>query len=92
MFRFEPFLLHVECRDMAAANALLNAARLAGFRESGATVGSSNARIIVSQSLSWCLFRGGGGCGASELVRLSCVYLVSEGGAAGSCGDRPATC
>lgn len=47
MFRFEPFLLHAECVDVASAGWLLQAARLAGFRESGATWGGSGTRIMV---------------------------------------------
>jgi tRNA(Phe) wybutosine-synthesizing methylase Tyw3 len=36
VFRFEPFILHVECRSMAAAQRVLQVARQAGYRESGA--------------------------------------------------------
>jgi tRNA wybutosine-synthesizing protein 3 len=43
VLRFEPFILHVECRNMAAAQRLLLVARLAGYRESGATVGEAAA-------------------------------------------------
>lgn len=48
VFRFEPFLLHAECVDMVAAGWLLHGAVLAGFRESGATLGANANRIIVS--------------------------------------------
>lgn len=36
IFRFEPFILHVECSGMAAAQKVLQVARQAGYRESGA--------------------------------------------------------
>ncbi len=51
ILRFEPFLLHAECMDMEAAQALLQAARLAGFRESGATIGSSGGRVMVRMTV-----------------------------------------
>lgn len=35
VFRFEPMIVAVECRDVAAAAALVAAAIGAGFRESG---------------------------------------------------------
>ncbi|KAJ9506545.1 hypothetical protein QJQ45_019603, partial [Haematococcus lacustris] len=47
VLRFEPFLLHAECRDMAAASWLLQAARGAGFRESGATLGARGSRVMA---------------------------------------------
>jgi tRNA(Phe) wybutosine-synthesizing methylase Tyw3 len=48
VFRFEPFLLHAEVENMEAATRLLYAARLAGFRESGAIQGSSTStRLMV---------------------------------------------
>lgn len=62
ILRFEPFLLHAECLDLEAAQALLQAARLAGFRESGATIGSSGGRVMV---------------GACTCVRVSICECVS---------------
>ena len=48
VFRFEPFILAVEARDMQAAQTFLQIARQAGFRESGATAsGAAPQRIIV---------------------------------------------
>ncbi|GAX76413.1 hypothetical protein CEUSTIGMA_g3858.t1 [Chlamydomonas eustigma] len=44
VLRFEPFILHAECESMEAARLLLLAAREAGYRESGITVGG---RIMV---------------------------------------------
>lgn len=37
IFRFEPFILAVECRHLAVANRLIQICRQAGFRESGVT-------------------------------------------------------
>ncbi len=47
MLRFEPFVLHAECRDMESARLLLTAARYGGFRESGITVGERGSRVMV---------------------------------------------
>lgn len=40
LFKFEPLILHVKCRDYATANALFSTAMGCGFRESG--IGSNN--------------------------------------------------
>ncbi|DBA73560.1 TPA: hypothetical protein ACH3X2_009802 [Trebouxia sp. C0005] len=45
IFRFEPFILAAECRDMSIAQQLVSVAREAGFRESGVT--ATKARIIA---------------------------------------------
>ncbi len=45
IFRFEPFILAAECRDMSTAQQLVSVAREAGFRESGVT--ATKARIIA---------------------------------------------
>lgn len=45
IFRFEPFILAVECRDMVTAQQLVAVAREAGFRESGVT--ATKARTIA---------------------------------------------
>ena len=48
VFRFEPFILALEARDMQAAQAFLHTARQAGFRESGATAsGGPPQRVMV---------------------------------------------
>lgn len=48
VFRFEPFILALEARDMRAAQAFIQTARQAGFRESGATVsGAPLQRVMV---------------------------------------------
>uniref|UniRef100_A0A0D9WZF4 tRNA wybutosine-synthesizing protein 2/3/4 n=1 Tax=Leersia perrieri TaxID=77586 RepID=A0A0D9WZF4_9ORYZ len=46
VFRFEPMIVAVECRDAAAAAALVAAAVSAGFRESGIT--SLQKRVMVA--------------------------------------------
>lgn len=45
IFRFEPFILAAECRDMSSAQKLVAVARQAGFRESGVT--ATKARTIA---------------------------------------------
>ncbi|AGO13823.1 AaceriAGL045Wp [[Ashbya] aceris (nom. inval.)] len=40
LYKFEPFILHVKCRDFTAAARLLRVAMACGFRESG--IGSNN--------------------------------------------------
>lgn len=48
VFRFEPFILAVEARDMQAAQSFLQIARQAGFRESGATAsGTAPQRVMI---------------------------------------------
>ncbi len=46
--KFEPLILHVQARDMNAAQALLRAALQAGFRESGIICGNRSGRIMVA--------------------------------------------
>lgn len=45
VFRFEPLIIAVECRDVAAAQKLVTVAIKCGFRESGIT--SVEKRVIV---------------------------------------------
>ncbi|CAR30011.1 hypothetical protein ZYGR_0AD07010 [Zygosaccharomyces rouxii] len=40
LYKFEPFILHVKCRDFNTASKLYNTAMACGFRESG--IGSNN--------------------------------------------------
>ena len=49
VFRFEPFILHAECRNLEVARDLQTVARAVGYRESGITIGSSGRgdRIMV---------------------------------------------
>ncbi|ABN65624.2 predicted protein [Scheffersomyces stipitis CBS 6054] len=44
LFKFEPLILHVKCRDLKSATALYTAAMNCGFRESG--IGSNNVVAI----------------------------------------------
>ncbi|XP_074579781.1 tRNA wybutosine-synthesizing protein 2/3/4 [Curcuma longa] len=46
VFRFEPLIVAVECRDVAAAQALVSTAISCGFRESGIT--NTQKRVIVA--------------------------------------------
>lgn len=46
MFRFEPLIIAVECRDIEAAQFLVSFAIKSGFRESGIT-SANNKRVIV---------------------------------------------
>lgn len=44
LFKFEPFILHVKCADLAMAKKLFSAAMSCGFRESG--IGSNNVVAV----------------------------------------------
>lgn len=44
LYKYEPFILHVKCRDFSIASRLYNAAMSCGFRESG--IGSNNIVAI----------------------------------------------
>lgn len=48
LYKFEPLILHVKCRDLATANLLFSTAMSCGFRETG--IGSNNIvgiRILI---------------------------------------------
>eukprot|EP00798_Chlamydomonas_sp_ICE-L_P031886 gene31886-6189_t len=47
VMRFEPFILHAECDSVTTAAQLLHAAKLAGFRESGLSLGAAGQRAMV---------------------------------------------
>ncbi|KAF9589011.1 hypothetical protein IFM89_018250 [Coptis chinensis] len=47
VFRFEPFILAVECKDVSAAQSLVATAISCGFRESGIT-SVNNKRVIIA--------------------------------------------
>lgn len=51
VFRFEPMIVAVECRDAAAAAALVAAAVGAGFRESGITSLQKRAMVAIRCSI-----------------------------------------
>lgn len=46
MFRFEPLILAVECKDLSSAQSLVSVAIASGFRESGIT--SVSKRVIIA--------------------------------------------
>lgn len=46
MFKFEPLIIAVECRDIGAAQSLVSLAISCGFRESGIT--SVSKRVIIA--------------------------------------------
>ncbi|GFR52773.1 hypothetical protein Agub_g15385, partial [Astrephomene gubernaculifera] len=48
VLRFEPFILHLEASNAAWGQRVLAAARAAGFRESGLTLGSGGRRVMVA--------------------------------------------
>lgn len=47
VLKVEPFILHVQARDLPAARRLLHVAIAAGFRESGITVGARGKTIVA---------------------------------------------
>eukprot|EP00756_Hemistasia_phaeocysticola_P051435 Hpha_TRINITY_DN26609_c0_g1::TRINITY_DN26609_c0_g1_i1::g.86092::m.86092/K15450/TYW3; tRNA wybutosine-synthesizing protein 3 len=63
--RFEPYILHVQARSMAAARRLTTAALAAGFRNSGCVVGGSADRpsfvVAVRSTSGFAAPVGGGG-------------------------------
>ncbi|OVA06603.1 tRNA transferase Trm5/Tyw2 [Macleaya cordata] len=46
VFRFEPFILAVECKDISSAQSLVSTAISCGFRESGIT--NAHKRVIIA--------------------------------------------
>lgn len=48
LYKYEPFILHVKCRDFSTASKLYNVAMGCGFRESG--IGSNNLVAIRTSS------------------------------------------
>lgn len=46
-FKAEPFVMHVECRDIEAAQALLHVAIRCGFRESGISAGRRKCMVGI---------------------------------------------
>lgn len=46
--KFEPFILHVRCRNLDSAVELLSVSTQSGFRESGIVLGKSKKKIIVA--------------------------------------------
>ncbi|KAL6197629.1 hypothetical protein ACLB2K_033235 [Fragaria x ananassa] len=70
VFRFEPLIVAVECRDLAAAQVLVSKAIASGFRESGIT--SSNKRVIIAIR---CSIRLEVPLGSSREIMVSREYL-----------------
>lgn len=50
-FKMEPFVMHVECRDMKAAQSLLKAAVTSGYRNSGSAFTSSRIIVMIRSTL-----------------------------------------
>ncbi|XP_058753871.1 tRNA wybutosine-synthesizing protein 2/3/4 isoform X1 [Vicia villosa] len=46
VFRFEPLIIAIECRDLSSAHSLVSLAISSGFRESGIT--NANKRVIIA--------------------------------------------
>ncbi|KAK3089842.1 hypothetical protein FSP39_007023 [Pinctada imbricata] len=51
VFKFEPFVLHVQCRTLEHAQTLLSCAVGAGFRNSGISIGNKGKFIVYLQYL-----------------------------------------
>lgn len=71
VFRFEPFIVAVECKDVAAAQLLVTTAVSCGFRESGITSVGKRVMVAVRCSIRLEVPLGGGGSVmvSSEYVR-----------------------
>ncbi|KAL2085291.1 hypothetical protein ACEWY4_018611 [Coilia grayii] len=50
VFKFEPFVLHVQCKDIESARLLLSVAVHAGFRNSGVSIGKRGKIILAVRS------------------------------------------
>lgn len=70
VFRFEPLIIAVECKDIEAAQVLVSLAILSGFRESGIT--SVNKRVIIAIR---CSIRLEVPLGDSEKIMVSPEYV-----------------
>ncbi|XP_073108372.1 tRNA wybutosine-synthesizing protein 2/3/4 isoform X2 [Elaeis guineensis] len=70
VFRFEPLIVAVECRDLASAQALVSTAISCGFRESGMT--SIQKRIMVAIR---CSIRLEVPLGQTGLIMISPEYV-----------------
>lgn len=47
IFKHEPFIMHVQCRDLDAAKALLQVGLAKGFRESGIVLGQKKIMVAI---------------------------------------------
>lgn len=70
VFRFEPLIIAVECKDVEAAQFLVSLAISSGFRESGIT--SVNKRVIIAIR---CSIRLEVPLGDTEKIMVSCEYV-----------------
>lgn len=70
MFRFEPLIIAVECKDIEAAQFLVSLAISSGFRESGIT--SVNRRVIIAIR---CSIRLEVPLGDTEKIMVSSEYV-----------------
>jgi len=55
LFKHEPAIVHVQCRDLAAAKRLLQVALGAGFRESGLVLSGSEKVMLAIRTTANCL-------------------------------------
>lgn len=70
VFRFEPFILAVECKDLASAQSLVSMAIASGFRESGIT--SVSKRVIIAIR---CAIRLELPLGSNQKIMVSPEYI-----------------
>nr|GMC77290.1 tRNA wybutosine-synthesizing protein 2/3/4 [Ipomoea batatas] len=71
VFRFEPLIIAIECRDVEAAQLLVSLAISCGFRESGIT-SATNKRVIIAVR---CSIRLEVPLGYSDRIMVSPEYL-----------------
>ncbi|XP_022317062.2 tRNA wybutosine-synthesizing protein 3 homolog [Crassostrea virginica] len=50
VFKFEPFVLHVQCKSLSNAQSLLSCAVASGFRNSGISIGNKGKIIVAVRS------------------------------------------
>lgn len=50
-FKFEPFIIHVQCLSLSHARALLNCGLNAGFRNSGMVLGSKKLSVAIRSTM-----------------------------------------
>lgn len=50
VFKFEPFVLHVQCRDLESGQQMLKSALVSGFKNSGIVIGKKGNVIVAVRS------------------------------------------
>lgn len=50
VFKFEPFVLHVQCRDLESGQQMLKSALVSGFKNSGIVIGKKRNVIVAVRS------------------------------------------